>query len=130
MDYFGQAKVADFHEAVVTAGAAGPAQPLHDENVGGLEIAMEYAGIMGRFNARHYLTENCYGALYVESAFAPQELVKALAVDVFHHQEKHAFRTLAEVRDVNHIGMTDGCRQREPLAQTARLLHPPAASRR
>jgi hypothetical protein len=47
--------------------------------------------------------------LYVECAFAAQQLVKALALNVFHYQEEDAFRALTEIGNVNNVGMTDRC---------------------
>src|SRR6476469_2255830 len=70
---------------------------------------MKYAGIMSSFHAGHRLTENRHRALNVERAFAPQELIKTFTVDVFHHQEKDALGTLAEIRHVNYVGMPDRC---------------------
>jgi hypothetical protein len=80
---------------------------LRDEDICRLEIAMEYAFIVGGFDARYYLAQNGYGALNVKSALAPQKLIQAFTVDVFHHQKKYAVGTLAKVGDVDDIRMTD-----------------------
>jgi hypothetical protein len=119
MNYFRQAKVANFYKPVPAAAttpglprwgarfAAGPPQPLRDEDICGLEIAVQYALVMRRFNAGDHLTQYCHRALNIQGALPSQKLIEAFAVNVFHHQKKYALRTLAEIRDINNVGMSD-----------------------
>jgi hypothetical protein len=65
MNYFRQAKVANFNETVSTAGAVGSPHSLSDEDVRRLQVAMKHSFVVGGFNARHYLAEDCDGALNV-----------------------------------------------------------------
>src|ERR1043166_5594058 len=41
------------------------------------------------------------------AAFRSQQVIERFALDVFHHEEEHAFRALAEVVDVDDVRMTN-----------------------
>ncbi len=58
VNYFRQTEIADFNEAVVRLGPPVLSQPLHDEDVCGLEIAVQYAFVVRRFNAGDHLAQN------------------------------------------------------------------------
>jgi hypothetical protein len=106
MDDLGESEVAHLNEAVVISGGCLPAL-LHYENVRRLQVTMQYAFVMSGFNSSHDLTEEGRGTMYVESAFATEELVKRFALDVFHYQEKNAFRTFPEICHIYDVGVSD-----------------------
>src|SRR5256885_14273730 len=94
-DDFRQAKVADLHH-VVAGDRAILLLFLNDKNISRLKIAMEDSFVMRGFNAGADLSQQRERALHRDRAFASQELIKRFALDVFHHQKKDAFFTLAK----------------------------------
>ena len=62
---------------------------------------------MRGFNAGDDLAQDRDGALKIERAFAPQELIKTFAIDVFHHQKENAFGAFAKVGDVDDVWMAN-----------------------
>jgi hypothetical protein len=106
MDDLGESEVAHLNETVII-GVGCLTALLHYENVRRLQVTMQYAFVMSGFNSGYNLTEEGGGTVYVESAFATEELVKRFALDVFHHQEKNAFRTFPEIRHIYDVGVPD-----------------------
>jgi hypothetical protein len=98
-----EAKVADFHKSIIAN--ATPASAVHDEDVGGLKIAMQDILIVRRLHAGDYLAQQRCCSLCVECSFTTQEVIESLAFDVFHYQKENAVRTLAKVCDVYDVWM-------------------------
>jgi hypothetical protein len=103
---FCQPKISNLNETV--EGTARRFLPfLHDEDVCRFKVPVQNAFIMCSIDTRHHLAHDCYRTLNVECALAPQKLVQAFAVNVFHYQKKHAVRALAEVGNVNNVWMAN-----------------------
>src|ERR1044072_3394088 len=109
-DYFCQTKVTDLDEIVAGNGAALFLFSLHDENVGGLQIAMEDAFVMRGFNAGARLAQQHQGALHRNGSFTTEQLIQRLAFDVFHHEKENTFLAFAEISHADHVRVLHGSR--------------------
>lgn len=98
-----EAKVANLHKSII----ANPTTPsaVHDEDVGGLKIAMQDVLIVCRFDASDDLAHQRRCPLCVECSFTTQEVIESFAFDVLHNQEENAVRTLTKVCDVYDVWM-------------------------
>src|SRR6185503_3203821 len=104
VDDFCETEVTNLYEAVLTTGLP---FLLHEKDVRGLQVAMKYAGVMSCFDSCYDLLHDRCGALWIDGAFATQQVVESFALHVFHHQKEHAFRALAEVVDVDDVWVAD-----------------------
>src|SRR5467141_3513770 len=100
-----QSKVADFNEAIL---AAASLARLHDEDVGGFQIAMQDARLMSGVDARYDLLHDARRAPQAQRSFSTQQLIERLALDVLHHEKENAVGTLSKIGDVDHVRMLDG----------------------
>ena len=99
-----ESEVADFHEAVFTAGLS---FLLHQKDVRGFQIAMKNSFVVSCFDAGNDLPHDRRCSLRTYSAFATQQVIESFTFDVFHHEKEHAVSALAEVGDVNDVGMAN-----------------------
>src|SRR6185503_1982364 len=103
MNNLRQAEVANLHKSIISN--ATPASPVHDEDVGGLKIAMKDILIVGRFDARDDLAHERCCSLCIKGSFTSQEVIESLAFDVLHYEKENAVRTLTKVCDVYDVWM-------------------------
>src|SRR5215216_6049000 len=105
-----ETEVTDLYEAILTTR---PPLLLHQKDIGGLQIAMKYAGVMSCFHTRYHLLHDRCRALRIDGAFATQQVIESFTLHVLHHQKEHAFCAFTEVIDVDDVWVTDRrCRPR------------------
>ena len=91
----GEAEIGDAHGSAAV-----------DHDVGGLEVAVEDAAVVGRGEAGAELAGDLQGLILGEPADAPQEAGEVFAVDVFHGDELLALE-FADVEDAADVWMGD-----------------------
>jgi hypothetical protein len=106
----GQTEITHLHRAI-----------SGNETVARLDIPVQHAGFMGRFQTTDQLQRDLDGLAHGQWAFAFETVLERAAMHQLHRDHRHALDLFAPV-DVNHVGMIHGRGQPSFAQETLAIL--------